>query len=101
MEIKEGDRFLNTKTGTVIWVEEIMEIGFTVFIDHTNPDGHQYYNTHVKLKNLTDGSKTKTLELSWFKEILKIGIDYIIPYKAEKIKPIKFLKQHKLCQQLN
>lgn len=95
MNIQEGDRFINTKTGTIIWVEEIRKVAQTYFVDHQNPDGYPHYTTYVYVRNLQDGNKTKTLEIEWFKTILEMGKNYIIPYKGEPIKPIKFLKEYK------
>lgn len=100
MEIKEGDRFLNLKTGTIIKIDYILNRPEVYFIG--NDEAGEEFLTKIKdewickVSNLTDPTKSKEIPLNSLRDILIGNSNFIQAYKEEPIKPINFLKQYKL-----
>ncbi len=99
MEIKEGDRFLNLNTGTIIKIDYIVNRPEFYFIG--NDEAGEEFSTIMrdewicKVSNLTDPTKSKEIPLDSLKGIIE-NSNLIQAYNEEPIKPINFLKQYKL-----
>lgn len=100
MEIKEGDRFLNLNSGTIIKIDYIVNRPEFYFIG--NDEAGEEFSTITrdewlcKVINLTDPTKSKEILLNSLKAILIENSNLIQPYNEEPIKPIKHIKQYKL-----
>lgn len=99
MEIKEGDRFLNLNTGTIIKIDYIVNRPEFYFIggDEAGEESETIMRDEwiCKVSNLTDPTKSKEIPLDSLKAIIE-NSNLIQAYKEEPIKPINFLKQYKL-----
>jgi hypothetical protein len=100
MGIKEGDRFINLNTGTIIKIDYIVNRPDVYFIANDEAGEEDRTITRdewiCKVSNLTDPSKSGEVLLDVLESIIESStiIQY---YNQEPIKPINYLKQYKLC----
>ena len=102
MTYKLGDRFINITTGTII---EITWMGMVDVLVEEWQDSNTLNQTwnresHMELTNINDPTKNKRIPTSQMGWYISLSNGKIQPYHNESIKPINYIKQHKLITSL-